>query len=104
MPFLTESQWALIAPLLPRRRPHPRGGRPWADDRACLEGILWILRTGARWRDLPRHYPSPANPMGSMSARCGSNPDMKRIGIPGDQSSTYVLSVQPSPGRARPRW
>jgi len=60
MPFLTDAQWAQIAPLLPRRRPHPRGGRPWADDRACLEGILWILRTGARWRDLPRAYPSPA--------------------------------------------
>jgi transposase len=60
MPFLTDVQWARIAPLLPRHQRHPHGGRPWADDRACLEGILWVLRTGARWRDLPRAYPSAA--------------------------------------------
>jgi hypothetical protein len=36
------------------------GGRPRADDRGCLEGILWVLRTGARWGDLPSRYPSPA--------------------------------------------
>lgn len=60
MPFLTDAQWARIAPFLPKRRRHPHGGRPWADDRACLEGILWVLRTGARWRDLPKAYPSPA--------------------------------------------
>jgi transposase len=58
--FLTEAQWARIAPLLPKRKRNPKGGRPRADDRACLEGILWVLRTGARWRDLPPQYPSPA--------------------------------------------
>ena len=59
-PMLTEAQWARIAPLLPTRKRNPKGGRPRADDRACLEGILWVLRTGARWRDLPKDYPSPA--------------------------------------------
>ena len=49
--MLTEAQWARIAPLLPTRRRNPRGGRPRADDRACLEGILWVLRTGARVLD-----------------------------------------------------
>jgi transposase len=58
--FVTDAQWARIAPLLPKRKRNPKGGRPSADDRACLEGILWELRTGARWRDLPRTYPSPA--------------------------------------------
>lgn len=58
MPFVTDAQWARIAPFLTHHPAHPRGGRPWADDRACLEGILWILRSGARWRDLPKQYPS----------------------------------------------
>lgn len=58
--MLSEAQWARIAPLLPKRGRNPKGGRPRADDRACLEGILWVLRTGARWRDLPKDYPSPA--------------------------------------------
>lgn len=58
-PLLTDAQWTHIAPLLPRPRRQPLGGRPRADNRACFEGILWVLRTGARWRDLPAHYPSP---------------------------------------------
>jgi len=33
------------------------GGRPWRDPRDVLNGILWILRTGAAWADLPRRYP-----------------------------------------------
>ncbi len=48
---LKDDQWALIAPLLPP--PKPRG-RPRADDRRTINGILWVLRSGARWRDLPR--------------------------------------------------
>ena len=50
---LTEKQWHLIAPLLP---PRARRGRPRADDRRTLNGILWVLRTGARWADLPPRY------------------------------------------------
>jgi len=34
-----------------------KGGRPWADNRKVFEGILWILRTGAQWADLPDRYP-----------------------------------------------
>lgn len=59
-PFLTDAQWEKISKLLPRSRPSPRGGRPRADDRACFEGILWILKSGARWKDLPSEFPSPA--------------------------------------------
>jgi transposase len=59
-PMLTDRQWQKIAPLLPKLEGGPQGGRPWADDRAALEGILWVLKTGARWRDLPDRFPSPA--------------------------------------------
>ena len=58
--FVTDAQWEKIKPFLPKRRPSARGGRPPVDDRACLEGILWVLRSGARWRDLPERYPSPS--------------------------------------------
>lgn len=59
-PLLSEAQWAVLEPLLPVLPPNPRGGRPWADARKVFEGILWVLRTGARWKDLPAQYPSPA--------------------------------------------
>ncbi len=55
---LTDEQWERIAPLLPKHQPSPKGGRPWVDDRECLEGILWLLRSGARWRDIPVDLPS----------------------------------------------
>src|SRR5436305_5201988 len=59
-PFLADAQWEQLAGLLPRAKPSPKGGRPRADDRSCLEAILWVLRAGARWRDLPDRFPSPA--------------------------------------------
>ena len=55
---VTDAQWALIAPHRPEHPPSPKGGRPRADDRECLEGILWLLRTGARWQDIPVDLPS----------------------------------------------
>jgi transposase len=54
---LTEAQWEKLRPLLaPKRRPDGRG-RPWRDARTVLHGILWVLRTGAPWHDLPDRYP-----------------------------------------------
>lgn len=59
-PLLTDRQWQRIEPLLPAPPPATRrGGRPRVPDRAVLAGILWVLKTGARWRDLPTEYPSP---------------------------------------------
>ncbi len=49
---LTDASWAVIGPLLPDQG---RGGR-WRDHRAVVNGILWRLRTGAPWRDLPARY------------------------------------------------
>jgi transposase len=58
--LLTDAQWEKIRPLLPKQTKHPAGGRPRREDRKVLEGILWILRSGARWQDLPDEFPSPA--------------------------------------------
>ncbi len=53
---LSAKDWKLIQPLLPRKK---RRGRARADDRRTINGILFVLRTGCRWKDLPREYPSP---------------------------------------------
>lgn len=55
---VTDEQWERVAPHLPEHPPSPKGGRPRAADRECLEGILWLLRSGARWRDIPIDLPS----------------------------------------------
>lgn len=55
---LTEPQWAVLGPLLPKPRLRTdRRGRPWRDPRDVLNGLLWVLRTGAPWADLPERYP-----------------------------------------------
>src|ERR1700745_982507 len=56
--MLTEEQWHRVAPPRPAHPPSRKGGRPRADDRECLEGVLWLLRTGARWCDIPLDLPS----------------------------------------------
>jgi transposase len=53
---LCDDQWSLIALLLP---PSKQWGRPRADERRMLNGILWVLRFGATWRDLPRGFGTP---------------------------------------------
>jgi len=57
---LTDEQWEKIEPLLPKIKRSKAGGRKPIEHRACFEGILWVLRCGARWKDLPRQYPSPS--------------------------------------------
>lgn len=50
---LTDPQWALICDLFPT---NGHRGKPWKDHRTIVDGILWILSSGAPWRDLPDRY------------------------------------------------
>lgn len=55
---LLDRLWVRVAPLIPPAAAKPKGGRPRHDDRECLAGIVYVLRNGVRWRDLPSEYPS----------------------------------------------
>ena len=54
-PLVSDELWATIAPLLPPKPAHPKGGRPFTvSDRAALAGIIFVLKTGLQWEYLPR--------------------------------------------------
>src|SRR5437762_8989920 len=61
--LLPDALWDLVEPLLPIPPRRPQGGRPRVSDRACLTGILFVLRSGIRWQMLPQEL------------GCGSGPD-----------------------------
>ena len=54
---LSDEQWALVEPVLRPARREDNRGRPWHDTRAVLNGVLWILGSGAQWSELPSKYP-----------------------------------------------
>jgi transposase len=58
MQTLTEKQWAVLKPLLPKQD-MTKGGRPRVSDRKTCNGILWVLRTGAQWNEMPHRYGAP---------------------------------------------
>ena len=53
-PLVSDELWAIVAPLLPPEPPKPKGGRPRVPDRACLTGIIFVLKSGIAWEMLPQ--------------------------------------------------
>ena len=51
--LVSDRLWRQIQPLLPPEPPRPKGGRPRVSNRACLTGIVYVLRTGMPWRLVP---------------------------------------------------
>jgi transposase len=115
---LTDDQWRRIAPHLPIHLPSPKGGRPWADDRECLEGILWLVRTGARWQDIPVDLPSGSTCWRRLQDWAGDGvledihavlieelDDLGRVDF--DEllaDATFVRAKKGATMSARPRW
>src|SRR6266576_1174139 len=52
--LVPDELWTLIEPILPKHEPSPKGGKPRKDDRLCLTGILFVLKTGIPWEDFPQ--------------------------------------------------
>jgi transposase len=53
-PLVSDGLWAEVEPLLPKDPPKPKGGRPRVPDRACLAGIVFVLKSGIPWELLPQ--------------------------------------------------
>ncbi len=53
-PALTEERWEQLQPLLPPQK--PQTGRPAVDHCLIVEGMLWVVRTGSSWRELPERF------------------------------------------------
>ena len=63
VPALTDEHWERIRPLLPPQK--PQTGRPAVDHRLVVEGMLWVVRTGSSWRELPERF----GPWSTVSSR-----------------------------------
>ena len=50
---IRDELWARIEPLLPPKKPQPKGGHPWTSDRQAIDGIFYVPRTGCRRKGLP---------------------------------------------------
>src|SRR3989344_5860004 len=53
---LADRQWKAVSPRVPSVATSPKGGRPRTEARACLNGILWVLKTGAPWKEIPERF------------------------------------------------
>ena len=57
---LTDEQWEVVRQHIPKQElkaPGRKGGRPYHDARPIVDAVLWVLRTGAPWADLPARFP-----------------------------------------------
>jgi transposase len=57
---VSDELWERVEPLLPRYRKSKAGGRPRAESRQVLDGILYVLRTGCQWKAVPQEFGSPS--------------------------------------------
>ena len=108
---LTDTQWAVLEPIFrPRRRPDGRG-RPWTDPRGVLNGVLWVLRTGAPWARSAATLSAVSNLSSPLSAVATLRPPRSVAATPRrgsarprqNRSQSKPSSTPPSPRRKKGR-
>ena len=92
--ILTDELWEVVSQSIPSPKKAPNGaGRPAYPRRLVLEGILWVLQSGARWKDLPKNFPSYQT--------CHSLfQEWQRLGVFEDIFQ-YILASKKEPGAIR---
>ena len=118
--LLPDALWDEVKGLIPPHPPHPKGGCDWKDDRLCLRGIVFVLRTGIQWQDLPAEafgvggitcwrrlrdwaragvWPAMhAKVLGDLEAAGGVDHSLGVV----DSASVRAVLGGPIPGRTRP--
>ena len=107
---VTDEQWKILSPYLGNTQ--KKTGRPQADNRKIFNGVLWILRTGAPWRDLPEYYGpwqtvykrfaqwEKDEKLKKLFESLRDGADMQDICIDG----TYIIAHRASAGAKRGMW
>jgi transposase len=90
---ISAALWKKIKPLLPQVKPSAKGGRPRLDDELPLNGILFVLRTGIAWEDLPQELG-----FGSGMTCCRRLRDWQAAGV---ASPPHVVAVRAARCRSR---
>ena len=73
---LTDEQWEVVQQYIPKQElkaPGRKGGRPFQDARPIVDAVLWVLRTGAPWADLPSRFPPRSSHCGVEWSKRGHN-------------------------------
>jgi hypothetical protein len=87
---LSDAQWALVSPCIP---PAKSGGRPRTTEiRAVFDAILYLLRTGCQWRQLPADFPGTSGRSVCRSPATGTMPIISTIDTPGGRGSASIAS------------
>ncbi len=96
---VTDKEWAMIEPMLPKHHM----GRPQKDLRAHFNGIMWMVRSGARWEDLPARY-GPYQTVYSCFCRWRDDGTLERIfQMLRDQEERKELSIDSTASKASPQ-
>jgi len=105
---VTEEQWELLEPVLRPLRRKDNRGRPWTETRAVLNGVLWVLGTGAQWAEMPEKFPRTRPVIAGFRRGCATASSLMRCDCwqgtcTSEANSTWTKRSWMQPSRAPKR-